>query len=81
HSGMSSVNRADETGIVQLGTLGLSLRRLAAGDGYTLTVPISNPNARTPSGSSMIWNKTKAKAMFDSIRAGSTEGFEQYAIR
>ncbi|PID50948.1 MAG: transcriptional regulator, partial [Propionibacteriales bacterium] len=33
HSGMSSVNRADETGIVQLGTLGLSLRRLAAGDG------------------------------------------------
>ncbi len=81
HAGMGSVNRADETGITQLGTLGIALRKLSTGDGYTLTVPISNPNARTPSGSSMIWNKKKAKAMFDSIRAGSTEGFEQYAIR
>ncbi len=81
HAGMSSLNRADETGIVQLGVLGMSLRSISTGNGHTLTVPISNANARTSAGSSVIWNRKKAKQMFGSIREGSTDGFEQYAKR
>jgi LCP family protein required for cell wall assembly len=68
----------EDTSLLQTARLGLAMRRIAGGNGLTLTVPIADANARTSSGSAVLWDKKKAKAMFDDIARGDTSNLEKY---
>ena len=74
-----SVRLGKDTSLWQVGTLALAMRKVAAGQGLTLTVPVSNPNASTSAGSAVLWDKKEAAAMFDDLARGDTSNLEQYA--
>ncbi len=71
--------RSDGVGVLSLPGLGSGLMDLAGGKGLQLTVPVSNPNAMTPAGSSVLWDEQAAKNLFHSIATGNTAGLEKYA--
>jgi LCP family protein required for cell wall assembly len=50
-----------------------AMRSSAGGDGVSLTVPVSNPNLSTPSGSAVAWDDAQAERVFDAIRDDDTE--------
>ncbi len=75
----SAVTLDQDTSLLQTARLGLAMRRIAGGKGLTLTVPIGDTNARTSSGSAVLWDKKKAQAMFDDIAKGDTSQLEKYA--
>ncbi len=64
--------------MLQVGRLALAMRAISSGDGKTLTVPISNPDATTPVGSSVLWDTAKAKAMFAELARGDTSKLDKY---
>jgi len=74
-----SVNVGEDTSLWQMGILALAMRKVAGGDGLTLTVPVANPSAMTPVGSAVVWDDQKAKAMFADIARGDTSDLKQYA--
>ena len=49
--------------------LARSMRALSQGTGSVQTVPISNPNATTSVGSSVLWDWAKARALFATLGA------------
>jgi LCP family protein required for cell wall assembly len=51
----------------------MAMRATSGGEGLSLTVPISNPDLRTPAGSSVAWDDAQAAKVFDAIRADDTE--------
>lgn len=57
----------------------LAMRTISSGDGYTLTVPISDPNYSTPAGSAVKWDTEKALAMFGDLKKGDTSKMGEYA--
>ena len=73
-----AVTLDEDTSLFQTTRLGLAMRRIAGGKGLTLTVPIADTNARTSSGSAVLWDKKKAKAMFADIARGDTSNLEKY---
>jgi LCP family protein required for cell wall assembly len=73
-----AVTLDEETSLFQTARLGLAMRSIAGGKGLTLTVPIADANARTSSGSAVLWDKKKAKAMFDEIAKGDTSNLQKY---
>ncbi len=75
----ASVRLGEDTSFFQMATLALALRTIAAGDGLTLTVPISDPDAQTSAGSSVLWDGERAAAMFGDIARGDTSDLAQYA--
>jgi hypothetical protein len=40
------------------------MRAISSGNGKIATVPISNPDANTPAGSSVLWDKEAALEFF-----------------
>jgi len=74
-----SVRLGEDTSLGQVGTLGLAMRRVAAGDGLTLTVPVGNADASTSAGSAVLWDEEKAAAMFADLARGDTSDLAQYA--
>ncbi len=74
-----SVKVGQGTSLLQTMRLGLAMRSIANGDGLALTVPISNPGASTPVGSAVLWDQTKAKAMFAEVAKGDTSDLKKYA--
>jgi anionic cell wall polymer biosynthesis LytR-Cps2A-Psr (LCP) family protein len=74
-----SVKLGRDTSLLQTLSLGLAMRKIANGEGLTLTVPVSNPNATTPVGSSVLWDDAKAQAMFAEIGRGDTAKLGKYA--
>ena len=74
----SAVTVDQNTSLLQTARLGLAMRSISGGKGLTLTVPIADANARTSSGSAVLWDKKKAKAMFDDIARGDTSQLEKY---
>lgn len=75
----SAVQRGHSTGPVDAITAANSFRQIAAGKGLAVTVPLSSDNATTAAGSSVIWDEEAARAMFEKLASGNTEGMEQYA--
>jgi LCP family protein required for cell wall assembly len=73
-----AVTLDEQTSLLQTARLGLAMRSIAGGKGLTLTVPIADANARTSSGSAVLWDKKKAKAMFGDIARGDTSNLEKY---
>ena len=69
----------EDTSLLQTARLGLAMRRIAGGNGLTLTVPVADNDASTSAGSAVLWDKKKAKAMFADIARGDTAELEKYA--
>lgn len=75
----SSVKLGQDTSFTQTLSLGLAMRSIAGGNGLTLTVPVSDPAASTPVGSAVLWDDTRAQAMFAEIAKGDTSKLSKYA--
>ena len=58
-----------DDGVRDLLSLGLAMRNLSQGNGKVLTVPVSDPNATTAAGSSVLWDKDKAEKLFKTLGA------------
>ncbi len=74
-----SLRRGVNTGLTALPGLARGMYSVSIGNGLTLAVPVSNPNATTPAGSSVIWNENAAKDMFGQIASGDTSRLDEYA--
>ncbi|MFL6064822.1 MAG: LCP family protein [Friedmanniella sp.] len=74
-----SVRLGQDTSLWQMGRLALAMRKVAGGEGLTLTVPVSDPAAFTPAGSAVLWDERKAAAMFADIARGDTSGLSAYS--
>jgi LCP family protein required for cell wall assembly len=57
----------------------IAMAKVSGSGGLTLTVPIADANAYTAAGSSVLWNRKKAAAMFSDIARGDTSDLKQYA--
>lgn len=68
-AGTSSVVVDENTGIKDIGRLGMAMKGLSGGSGKVLTVPISDTSANTAAGSAVIWDKEKAAALFAELGA------------
>lgn len=73
-----SLTRTDGTGIGVVAGAGIGLVSGAMGNGIALTVPISDPNARTSAGSSVIWDKKNASKLFDAIAGGDIDAVAEH---
>lgn len=74
-----TLTRGNDTGILELTSAVLGFRAVATGQGLTMTVPIANPNASTPAGSSVLWNEADAAELFGQIASGSTDSLDRFA--
>ena len=68
-AGTSSVIVGQTDGVLDIVKLGMAMRKISSGHGKVLTVPISDPNATTAAGSSVLWNHKKAHQLFKSLGA------------
>ena len=78
HEITSILTRGQTTDTSVLKTALFSSSKVANGQAISLTVPISNPDAHTSAGSSVLWDAAKAKAMFAEIAQGDTSGLGKY---
>jgi LCP family protein required for cell wall assembly len=69
NAGTASVNVGESDSIVDLGKLARAMRGLSNGKGTLTTVPVSDPNATTAAGSSVIWDDAAARELFVSLGA------------
>lgn len=74
----NSVSRSEETGFGQLFSIGSGFFSTALGSGYSLTVPVADPDASTSAGSAVIWDEAASEELFQGIRSGDTSGFEKF---
>lgn len=65
-------------GVFSLPGVGSGLMDVANGKGLQLTVPVSNADATTAAGSSVLWDREKALELFHKLEAGDTSGLEQF---
>jgi hypothetical protein len=77
-SGAKAVRLGEDTTFVETASLANAMRKIAGGDGLTLTVPVATTSAVTPVGSAVLWDSTKAKAMFADIARGDTTKLSKY---
>lgn len=75
----SAVTLDQDTSLFGFTRLGLAMRRVSSGDGYTLTVPIADNDARTSAGSAVLWDEKRAKALFADLARGDTGDLDKYA--
>ncbi|WP_354640861.1 LCP family protein [Kitasatospora camelliae] len=68
-SGLGTLIVDEDAGLTDLGSLFLSMKKVSGGDGRSMTVPIGNPDFRTPTGESAVkWDPAKSKAVFDALK-------------
>jgi LCP family protein required for cell wall assembly len=75
----SAVKVGQSTTLLDAGQAALAMRTVSAGDGLTLTVPVSNPGYSTPVGSAVLWDSSAAQDMFAAIARGDTSKLGKYA--
>ena len=68
-AGTDSVILGTGDGIRDVARLGLAMKGISSGQGKIATVPISNVDANTAAGSSIIWDKEAAIALFAELAA------------
>ena len=68
-AGTASVNVGDSDSIIEIGKLARAMRGLSNGSGTLITVPVSDPDATTAAGSSVIWDDAAARELFVSLGA------------
>lgn len=78
-AGARALTVGADTGLVELGSLGLGVVKVATGDGLTLTVPVGNADLQTPAGSAVAWDDAAAKLLFAEMARGDTSGLARFA--
>ncbi|SDT07883.1 LCP family protein [Microlunatus soli] len=78
NAGTDSLAVGENTSMFAMLRMGLAMGKVSSSGGLTLTVPISNPDASTSAGSSVLWDDKEAKDMFGQIARGDTSGLKQY---
>lgn len=78
HAVAESITTGEDTSTIDVGRMGLAMRKISAGDGLTLTVPISDANASTSAGSSVLWDEEKSQAIFSEIAEGDTSKLKRF---
>lgn len=73
-----TLGRTPETGVTTMFGAGVGLVSGFTGAGISMTVPVSNPNATTSAGSSVLWDEEASRAVFDAIAAGETGELDKY---
>ena len=68
-SGTDSVLVGKGDGVKDVAQLASAMRALSNGKGKLITVPVSNPDATTAVGSSVLWDKSAAAKLFKSLGA------------
>jgi LCP family protein required for cell wall assembly len=68
NAGTTALTVDQRDGPIDLVRFGLAMRAIAAGKGTKTTVPVADPNYRTPAGSSVRWDRRKALELFRSLR-------------
>jgi LCP family protein required for cell wall assembly len=68
-AGTASVNVGDSDSIIDIGKLARAMRGLSNGSGTLITVPVSDPDANTAAGSSVLWDDEAARELFISLGA------------
>jgi len=68
-AGTESVNVGEGDSVVDIAMLARAMRGLSNGNGTLTTVPISQTDANTAAGSSVIWDEAAARELFVSLGA------------
>ncbi len=50
----------------------LAMKSVAGGGGLSMTVPVSNPDLKTPAGDAVKWNSAQALQLFKALRTNNT---------
>jgi LCP family protein required for cell wall assembly len=74
-----AVRLGEDTTFLETASLANAMRKVAGGEGITLTVPVANSGAFTPVGSAVLWDSARAKAMFADIAGGDTSKLSKYS--
>jgi anionic cell wall polymer biosynthesis LytR-Cps2A-Psr (LCP) family protein len=69
NAGTASVNVGASDSVVDIANLAKAMRGLSNGNGTLTTVPVSNADATTAAGSSVIWDEAAARELFVSLGA------------
>ena len=73
-----AVSIGEDTTFIEMAKMANAMRKVSGSEGYTLTVPVSDPDAATPVGSAVLWDEEEAKAMFADVARGDTSGLKKY---
>ncbi len=68
-AGTGSVNVGDGDSVMDISSLARAMRALSNGNGTLTTVPVSETDANTAAGSSVIWDDAAARELFVSLGA------------
>jgi len=68
-AGTASVNVGEGDSVIDVSTLARAMRGLSNGNGTLTTVPVSQTDANTAAGSSVIWDEAAARELFVSLGA------------
>ena len=71
HAAASGILVGEDTGLVDAYRITSTMRSVSAGDALSLVVPLSNINATTSAGSSVLWDDARAQDLFDMLRKGT----------
>ncbi|MCI1747533.1 MAG: LCP family protein [Acidipropionibacterium sp.] len=74
-----SFRRSSDTSLLTAMKTVIGLQRATGSNGIRMTVPISSAGVSTPAGSAVLWNRTKALALFEALAKGDTSIAEQYS--
>lgn len=74
-----AVRRGDNTSVFTMAKAGIGMVKVTGSDGIKMTVPVSDANAYTSAGSSVLWDTTRCKALFNALAEGDTSVAKQYA--
>jgi LCP family protein required for cell wall assembly len=58
----------ERDGLIDLVRFALVMRAVSGDGGKKITVPVADPNFTTSAGSSVLWDRDKARALFNSLR-------------
>lgn len=75
----TALTRGEDTSSLDVATTVASMLRISSGGGMNLAVPVSDADASTAAGSSVLWDDEAAADMFGQMATGSTDGLEKYA--
>jgi hypothetical protein len=68
-AGTASVNVGEGDSVLDVSSLARAMRGLSNGNGTLTTVPVSQTDANTAAGSSVIWDEEAARELFASLGA------------
>lgn len=68
-AGTASVNVGEGDSVIDIAKLAQAMRALSNGNGTLTTVPVSDADANTAAGSSVIWDEAAARELFISLGA------------